>query len=89
MCGQHNLDRRRIVQISPGGGVGQQQMVPGHGRDRLGVVRIEAHPAGDPTRQPLPDHRMVTGIALAQVVQQRSDQQQVRPGHLRGEARWP
>ena len=71
--------RRRVVEVASGGGVGQQQVVA-HERDQdLGVLRAETQP-----RRQVGDDRdarlgVVARPALADVVQQRTDQQQVGP----------
>ncbi len=62
-------------------------MVPherGQGRD---VGLGEAHPRPDRRGHRLPRHAVVAGIALADVVQQRGDQQQVGPVDVAGELR--
>ena len=45
----------------------------------------EAHPGGDLRRDRLPDHAVVARPALADVVQQRADQQQVGPVDVAGQ----
>ena len=46
---------------------------------RLGVVVVEAHSLSDVVHQGHAHHGVVAGVALANVVQQRAEQQQVGP----------
>jgi hypothetical protein len=78
--------RRRVLRVATGRRVRQQQVVAHH-RARAARGRPRAARAARPicTDQRLPHHRVVTAAALADVVQQRADQQQVRPRDPGGE----
>lgn len=75
----------RVLQVAPGGGVHEQQVVPYEGREYGDVVAVEADARGDVLGDDLVGHRMVAGPALADVVQQRGDQQQVGAVDAAGE----
>ena len=77
-------DGRRVVQVAPGGVLDEQQVVPDDEGERRDVVGVEAHPGGDRHRERLPRLAVVAGGlgALADVVQQGPDEQQVRAVHL-------
>ena len=80
-------DRQRIVEVAAGRGVGQQQVVAHERGDRRRVAVGQPHPVGDP----LGDHRardrvVALRVALADVVQQRAEQQQIRAGRPGGSA---
>ena len=82
----HGPHGHRVVQVAAGRGVRQQQVVADQ------VATIVARPrTARPSRGPSSrDHRdpgvgVVAGKALADVVQQRAEQQQVGPGHVAGE----
>ncbi len=79
-----DLDRHRVVQVATGRGVGQQQVVRGERGDGLDVVVGEPHPAGDLASVLGADERVVAWVALADVVQQRADEQQVGTVDLAG-----
>ena len=55
--------------------------------EHVDVGRGEAHPRPDPLHQLDADFGVVAGIALAEIVQPRADEQQVGPLHAIGEAR--
>ena len=66
-----------VVQVAPGGGVDEQQMVAYEGGEDAHVVAVEADPGGHVAGDDLAGHRVVAGPALADVVQQGGDQQEV------------
>ena len=66
-----------IVEVAPGGRVGQEQ-VEAHHVDQDGhIVRVEAHASSDTVDDLDADRGVVARKALADVVQQRADQQEV------------
>lgn len=82
-------DGRRVVQVAPGRGVDQQQVVPYEGAQYVDVPRVEADPHGDVTRDRLPRHGVVPRPALADVVQESGHQEQVGAADPAGEGRGP
>lgn len=81
--------RGRVVQVAPGGGVDQQQVVPYERPEDGDVVRVEADTGGDVAGDGLPGHRVVARPALADVVQERGHQQQVGAADPAGEGGGP
>jgi hypothetical protein len=86
------LDRRGdaihgggVVDVAAGSGIGQQQVVADQRPQRVDVLRREAHPGGDLGGDGLPHDAVVAGIALADVVQEGGDEQQVRAVDVAGE----
>ena len=83
-----DVDRGRVVEVAAGGDVGQQEVVAHHGHEQGDVAGREAHPR----RDLLDDHLAGDGVvvapdadeALADVVQQRADEEQVGPVDLAG-----
>ena len=78
-------DRHRVVEVTPGSRARQQQMLAYRPGDQAGVASSEPQPVRGVPRHHLAGQQVVTGPALADVVQQRDDQQQVRPGHGPGQ----
>ena len=71
-------DRALVGQVAARRGVGEQQVVAHEPRQQLGAVLVEADAAPRPSRADLdPDHRVVAVLALADVVEQRREQQHV------------
>ena len=77
---RHALDGGRVVDVAPGGHVGQQQVVAAQGDQHLGVVLVEAHTGPDVGQQAHAVLRVVAGLALADVVEQACQHQQVGAG---------
>ena len=75
----------RVVQVTPGGDHGQQQVEPDGRGDEFGVRGGQAHPPADVSGHDFACDAVVTRPALADVVQQGREQQQVRPGHFPGQ----
>jgi hypothetical protein len=79
-------DGGRVVRVAAGGEVAEQQVVPDQPLDRPDVRLAQAHPAQPGHAQVGPDHGVVGVVAfvlagsLADVVQDRGQQQQVRSG---------
>ena len=74
----HVGHRRRVVEVAPGGGVGEEEVVPHQVHQDLDVVRAESHAGGHACgRGPCPPAVWSPGIPLADVVQQGADQQEV------------
>lgn len=84
-CGGDGADGRRVVEVAPGGGLDEQQMVAYEGGDDAHVVLVEADPGGRVPGDDLARHGVVSGPALADVVQQRGDQEQVGAADAAGE----
>ncbi len=82
-------DRGRVVQVAPGGGVDQQQVVPYERPEHGDVVRVEADAGGDVAGDGLAGDRVVSRPALADVVQERGHQQQVGAADPAGEGGGP
>jgi hypothetical protein len=84
-CLGDDADGGWVVQIAAGRGVGQQQVVADQ-RDHEGDVLLgEAHSRGDGPRHFGADDRVVAGVPLADVVQQRADQQQIGARDIAGQ----
>ena len=79
----HRGDGGRVVEVAPGRVLDEQQVVAHEQPDGGDVVVVEAHPlrGGDTERHARPRCGR-PGRALADVVQQRGDEQQVGPVHL-------
>ena len=77
-------DGDRVAQVAAGGHVRQQQVQPDQLLDGGDVGRRQADPGGDLGGDRGADDAVVAGQALADVVQERADQQQVGPVHLAG-----
>ena len=71
--------RRRVGEVAAGRGVGQQQVVLDEGHQHVDVRGRQARGAGASSATTrMPTTGVVAGQALADVVQQRTEQQQVR-----------
>ena len=77
----HAVHGRLVLDVPPGRGVRQQQVMPDHRGQRLDVLRPQPDALPDLGRQRGPDLGVVLLPALADVVDQRAEQQQVRPRH--------
>ncbi len=77
----NRADRRGILQIAPGGHVRQQQMVSHHRGQQFDVGGPQAQSLPHPGGQFSADDAVVTTAPLAQVVQQRTQQQQIGAGN--------
>ncbi len=84
-------DRGGIVEVAPRGRVGQQEMMAHEVDQHVDVGGREPHARGDVLDDLHADGGVVAGITLADVVQKRADQEQIRPldpiGQLGGECR--
>ena len=78
------LHGHRVVQVPPGRDLGEQQVVADRGGDQLRVGLAEADPLAHVAGDHLAGDAVVAGPALADVVQQRGEQQQVGPRHVAG-----
>ena len=76
----------RVVEVAPGRDVGQQQVVLHEAHQRVGVVGAPAAAPGDGAGQPHAGLRVIAGVALADVMQQRPHHQQVGACYPVGEA---
>ena len=89
----HAGDGGRVIEVAAGGGVGQQEVVAHEVDEHVDVVGREAHPGGNALDDLHADLGVVAGEALADVVEQRADEQEVRPldriGQLGGQRRQP
>ena len=84
----HGGDRHRVVEVAARRGVGQQQVMAGQRDHRRDIAGLQAHPLANLLGVRGPDHGMVTSrVALADVVQQRAQQEEIRARHLAGEPR--
>src|SRR5690606_35766270 len=70
-------DGGRVVQRAPGGRLDEEEVVAHQRGDHLDVVGVEGDAGGHVPGDDLAGHRVVAGPALADVVQQRGDEQQV------------
>ena len=71
------LDRHRVVEVAARRGLGQQQVVAYDGLQDPHVAGVEAEPLADVARHHRAGPGVVAGPALADVVQERADQQEV------------
>ncbi len=74
-----------VVEVAPGGGLHEQQVVAYERGDHGDVARVEADTGGHVPGDDLAGHRVVAGPALADVVQQGGDEQQVGAADPAGE----
>ncbi len=83
----HRLDGRRVVDVPPGRGLDEQEVLAHHRDQHVGVRRREPEPWREIVDD-LDSHvGVVAGPALADVVQQGAEQQQVGPVDLAGRRR--
>ena len=89
--GRHLFDRGRIGQIASHRDVGQQQVVLDHRDEDLDVGRHQTELRADRANQLHADLGVVAGIPLADVVEERTEHQQVGARHAVVELRrrWP
>ena len=78
-----------VLQIAAGRGVRQQQVMAHHLGQQFDVRRPQAEPGADLGGEFGPDDAVVAAAALADVVAQRAEQQQVGTGHPGGECACP
>ncbi len=83
------FDRLRVLQVPTGCGVRKEEMVPHDLGEHLDVRRPQTEPGADLGGQLGADDAVVTAPALADVVAQRAEQQQVGPRHTGGECACP
>ncbi len=76
---RHAGDGGGVVEVAPGGGVGQQEMVAHEVDQDRDVVGGEAHPRGDAVDHLDADRGVIAREALADVVQEGADEEEVRP----------
>src|SRR5690606_6619469 len=76
----------RVVQVTPGRGLGKQQVVADHGGQHVHVLRGQPDAGADVADHHLAGRGVVAGPALADVVQQGGDQEEVGTGDLTGVA---
>ncbi len=79
----------RVLQVAPGGRVDEQQVMAYEGGEHGHVLAVEADPRGDVLGDDLAGHRVVPGPALADVVQQGGDQEEVGAVDAAGELGGP
>ena len=82
---RHGLGGRRVGEVAPGRDVGQQQVVPDQRDEDRDVVRGQPEPRPGHRDQVGPDGAVVARPALADVVQQGGEQQQVGAGDPPGQ----
>ena len=76
--GGHALGRERIIEVPARGGLGQQQVVA-HQQHQDGAIGfVEAHARRDDIREVSADLAVIPGSRLADVMQKRSHEQQIR-----------
>ena len=78
---RHGLDGLGVVEVASGGRDRQQQVVADHLREQFDVGRRQSQPLTDRDHQVGPEHAVISSPALADVVQQRAERQQVGPRH--------
>ena len=83
---RHQQDRRGVVEVAAGRNVGQQQVLLDHQDHSVDVIGLVPHAPHDRRTEFHADDRVLTRIALADVVQQRSHDQEVGAGHSIGQA---
>ncbi len=83
--GGDGADGGRVVEVAAGGGLDEQQMVAYEGGDDAHVVLVEADPRGHVAGDDLTGDGVVAGPALADVVEQRGDEQEVGAADAAGE----
>ncbi len=83
----HRGHGHRVAEVAAGRGVRQQQVVTGQGGYRRDIVGRQAHALPDPFGMHRADDRVLARVALADVVQQGAEQQQIGARHLAGELR--
>ena len=79
--GDDPIDRGGIVEVAPRGDVGQQQVVLDQGDDDVEVVVVETDAPADPLGQDHARSRVIARLALAEVVQQRRENEQIGAQH--------
>ena len=85
-------DRAVVAEVASGRGVGEQQVVAHHPRQLVGPGFVEADADRDRARDLDPHDRVVAGLALGDVVEQRGEEQHVAPrarGRRRRRSRHP
>ena len=80
----HRGDRDRVGQVAAGRGLRQQQMQPDHLLHNGHIARRQPDAPGQLRRDRGAHDAVVAVEALADVVQQRAQHEQVRPGHVAG-----
>ena len=85
-CVDHSLHRCRIVEVATGGGFRQQQVVAHHRRQRRDVGRPESQAISDRGGQFGTDDAVVSPSPLPDVVDQRTEHEQIRPSDASGES---
>ncbi len=83
--GGHLLDGGGVVEVAPGGDVGQEQVVAHHRLQHRHVGGVEPEPRSDRGQQVDAHVGVVARVALADVVQQGADHEQVGPVGARHE----
>ncbi len=79
------LDGGGVVEVAPGGGLDEQQVVAYESGDDAHVLLVEADPGGHVAGDDLAGHGVVAGPPLADVVQEGGDQEQVGAVDAAGE----
>ncbi len=74
-----------VVQVAPGGGLDEEQVVADEGGEDGGVRAVEADAGGGVAGDGLAGDAVVAGPALAEVVQQCGDEEEVGAAHAAGE----
>ncbi len=74
-----------VVEVAAGGGLGEQQVVADERGDDVGVRGVEAEAGGDRAGDALARLGVVAGAALADVVQQGREEQEVGPADAAGQ----
>ena len=75
----HTGDGGVVAQVAPCGDVGQEEVQADEGSEDLDVPRRQPHAMSDAVNELDADQRVVAGIALSEVVEQRTQDEQVRP----------
>ena len=76
-CIDHGVNGFRVAEITPGGGVGQQQVVPHDLGQQVHIGRPQSQPGTDLHGQIRPDNAVITAAPLADVVHQCAKNQQI------------
>lgn len=83
----HRLNGFRVVEVAAGGRDRQQQVVADHARERLDVQGCQPQPLADGRHQFGSENTVIHAAALADVVQQRAEGEQIRAGDARRQRR--
>ena len=79
--GRHRLDGGGVVEVTSGGGIGQQEVIAHQADEDGDVWGLEPHSPTDVADDPHPDFGVVARESLADVMEECPDQQEVGALH--------